>query len=223
MIDERLKIVVMKRAHNRLHIPAGTRLTITMLRALTVVCESSTGIIYEIPRDYLEPLTLEARRLLAYKPRYSRVRFTDEVRKKLLAAIRAGNYITPACVFAGIARTTFDKWMTDPAYEDFQEEVKQAEAEAEAQAVALIYQAGQRDPELFFRFLARRFPERWGDKKQGEAMQQRKLELELRKLEREEATAGTALTAPPPDSEAFKAELRKIWGFDRSGVKKDGT
>lgn len=38
-------------------------------------------------------------------------KLTPEVKKRLIDAIKAGNYYEPACRFAGIDYSTFRKWM----------------------------------------------------------------------------------------------------------------
>src|SRR5690554_1282364 len=69
-------------------------------------------------------------------------KLTPEVKKRLIDAIKAGNYIEPACRFAGIAPATFYRWMERGArassgeFREFWEELTRAEAEAEARMVA---------------------------------------------------------------------------------------
>lgn len=110
-------------------------------------------------------------------------KLTPEVKKRLIDAIKAGNYIEPACRFAGIAPATFYRWMERGArassgeFREFWEELTRAEAEAEARMVAQWQAQIPQDWRAARDFLARRFPERWASKDKidlehsGEVMQ----------------------------------------------------
>lgn len=103
-------------------------------------------------------------------------KLTDEVKKKLIDAIKLGNYYEAACAYAGIDYTTFRKWMqqgekaTKGRYFELFEAIKRAEAEAEARMVAMWQKAMPEDWRAIATFLERRHPERWGrrDKVQQE-------------------------------------------------------
>lgn len=95
-------------------------------------------------------------------------KFTPETKKKLLDAIRMGNYREPSCAFAGISVSTFYAWLEkgkrqkEGQFVEFLEAVKHAEAEAEVRMVAQWQAHIPRDWRAARDFLARRYPERWG-------------------------------------------------------------
>ena len=97
-------------------------------------------------------------------------KLTPEVKKRLIDAIKAGNYYEPACKFAGIDYSTFRKWMQkgeqakSGQYFEFFEEVTRAEAEAEARMVAQWQSQIPQEWRAARDFLARRYPERWAQK-----------------------------------------------------------
>ena len=98
---------------------------------------------------------------------------TQEVQDAIVEAIRNGNYAKAACQQAGISYNTYKSWLqrgsgvhsrlpATPEYVEFVEAVRQAEAECETEVVAWIYTKLKGDPALAMKFLALRFPERWG-------------------------------------------------------------
>ncbi|MDI9414381.1 MAG: hypothetical protein QM401_12555 [Bacillota bacterium] len=95
-------------------------------------------------------------------------KFTPETKKKLLDAIRMGNYREPSCAFAGISVSTFYAWLDKGKQQkkgqfvEFLEAVEHAEAEAEVRMVAQWQAHIPRDWRAARDFLARRYPERWG-------------------------------------------------------------
>ena len=97
-------------------------------------------------------------------------KLTPEVEKKLIDAIRIGNYYEAACAYVGIHYTTFYRWMEkgekakSGKYCEFCKAIKQAEAEAEARIVALWQRNIPEDWRAAQAFLERRYPERWGKK-----------------------------------------------------------
>jgi transposase len=102
-------------------------------------------------------------------------KLTPELQKKLVDAIKAGNYFETACGFCGIDYSTFRKWMVkgekakSGVYFDFFHAIKKAEAQAEYRMVALWQQAIPEDWRSAKDFLERRYPERWGRKEQLKA------------------------------------------------------
>jgi transposase len=103
-------------------------------------------------------------------------KLTPEVKKRLLDAIRAGNYFEPACVYAGITYRTFRNWMErgeeakSGEYFQFFHEVTRAEAEAEARMVAQWQAQVPNDWRAAKDFLARRYPDRWANRDKHELM-----------------------------------------------------
>ena len=93
--------------------------------------------------------------------------FTPETREKILSALRAGNYRVAACKFAGISDETLRDWINrgkrgEPAYLEFLEQVKQAEAQAEASLVATIRKAAGDHWQAAAWLLERKYVTRWG-------------------------------------------------------------
>lgn len=105
-------------------------------------------------------------------------KFTPEIKKKLLDAIRAGNYYEPACAYAGIDYSTFRNWMKKGekakkgVFLEFFQEVRQAEAEAEARMVLLWQKQMPENWPAIRDFLERRYPERWGRRSVDVSMKQ---------------------------------------------------
>lgn len=103
-------------------------------------------------------------------------KLTPEVKRRLLDAIRAGNYYEPACRFAGIGLSTFYRWMErgeeakTGQYREFREEVLRAESEAEARMVAQWQAQIPQDWRAARDFLARRYPNRWAGREKVEHM-----------------------------------------------------
>ena len=98
-------------------------------------------------------------------------KMTDERIQRLLEALRAGNYITSACQYAGISESTYHAWMKQaysddatPTQKEFLESVTKARSEAEVRNVMNIQKAAT-DPRYWTAsawWLERSFPERWG-------------------------------------------------------------
>jgi hypothetical protein len=125
-------------------------------------------------------------------------KLTKGLAEKICRAIRAGNYPAVAARAAGVAESTFYRWMeqgrsaASGIYRDFYEEVKGAEAEAEVRAVAVIAKAMSGEWRAAVGLLERRFGERWRRRERMEsAMEERPVfdlkelpEKELKSLER---------------------------------------
>lgn len=94
--------------------------------------------------------------------------FTPEVCKKIIDAVKAGNYDYIAAEAAGIDRTTFFRWMKrgkkegEGEYWEFCNAVTKAENEAETRIVGGVVVAGLADPKQWQWWLERKCPERWG-------------------------------------------------------------
>ena len=94
-------------------------------------------------------------------------KLTEPVRERVVTAIRAGNYAESAARAAGIAPSTYYRWIErgererEGIHRDFLEAVRLAEAEAEVHAVALIRRAMAEDWRAALAYLERRYPGRW--------------------------------------------------------------
>ena len=94
-------------------------------------------------------------------------KLTPVVRERIVQAIRAGNYAESAARAAGIAASTYYRWMergereSAGAFREFAEAVRLAEAEAEVHAVAIIRRAMGEDWRAALAYLERRYPGRW--------------------------------------------------------------
>ena len=95
-------------------------------------------------------------------------KFTPETRKRLLDAIRMGNYRESSCNYAGISVSTFYAWLDKGKkqnrgeFVEFLEAVTRAEADAEVRMIAQWQAQIPKDWRAARDFLVRRFPERWG-------------------------------------------------------------
>src|SRR3990167_8443921 len=98
----------------------------------------------------------------------------DEVKIKIIEAIRLGNHMSTAAMAAGISPQVLNGWIAQgegrrgrptPELIEFSKLLRQAEAEAEVEIVKTIRDNLGDDPASALRFLARRFPKRWGEKK----------------------------------------------------------
>ena len=98
-----------------------------------------------------------------------RTKLTPDVHAKIVAALRAGNFITAACSGAGISESSFHRWIErgeeeqDGIYRDFLDDVRAAEAEAEMRAVKVIQDALLDNPEMAKWWLVHRY-RHWGGK-----------------------------------------------------------
>src|SRR3954452_12107974 len=94
-------------------------------------------------------------------------KLTADVHSRIMQAIRAGNYAEAACRAAGIAPSTFYRWLErgereqEGIYREFHDELRRAEAEAEVHAVAVLRRAMPDDWRAALAYLERRHPARW--------------------------------------------------------------
>src|SRR5215467_9669155 len=86
-------------------------------------------------------------------------KLTKDVRRRILRAIRAGSYLEPACVAAGVGYSTFRAWQKK--FPKFREAVERAQAVAEVRLVGLWREQCPKDWRAAKELLARRHPERW--------------------------------------------------------------
>jgi len=93
-------------------------------------------------------------------------KFSEEIVRKLIASIQAGNYIETACRYAGISHTTFYRWLEkgeksrSGKFRDFVRQIEEALAISEQKMVLEINKAEDWRAKAWL--LERRFPERWG-------------------------------------------------------------
>lgn len=97
-------------------------------------------------------------------------KLTPEVADKLVALLKAGNYVSIAARAAGISKTIFYRWLDrgasdaeeDADYRELRERVELARAEAEARNVAAIASAARDSWQAAAWLLERQYPDRWG-------------------------------------------------------------
>lgn len=109
-------------------------------------------------------------------------KISNEIKHKIITAIRAGNYIETASAYAGISKNTLYDWLRrgerekqraekNPRYKirkseqpfvDFSDAVEKALAEAEVRDVAIIAKASEEQWQAAAWRLERKFPDRWG-------------------------------------------------------------
>lgn len=98
------------------------------------------------------------------------LKLTPAVQETICKAISAGNYSEIAARYAGVASTTFYKWMAlgegenakDP-FREFREAVENARATAEVRNIAMIQQAANNGTwQAAAWYLERTAPNRWG-------------------------------------------------------------
>jgi len=97
-----------------------------------------------------------------------------EIKKRILDAIRQGNYVYVACRAAGIGETTYHTWMAKGReaietgkrnqYREFTEAVKEAELLAESELILSIRSASLTSWQAAAWLLERKTSERWGRK-----------------------------------------------------------
>lgn len=93
-------------------------------------------------------------------------KYSDELAEKAINLARQGAYRSNVAKLCGISRETLYRWLADEAqpYADFAAKFLEAEAEAEQELADAIRNSP--DPIDKKWFLSRRYPERWGERKQ---------------------------------------------------------
>jgi transposase len=110
-------------------------------------------------------------------------KLTPEVQKRIIDALRAGNYVETAAAYAGIGRQTLYDWLHrgakegKGAYHEFHEAVEKALAESEVRDVALIAKAAEAQWQAAAWRLERRAPERWGKRVTVDDQQKQSLRI----------------------------------------------
>lgn len=108
------------------------------------------------------------------KPRGRPTKLTPEVQEQICQAVRAGNYLDIAASLVGINRRTLHDWLRRGAraksgiYRDFSHAVEKALAQAEARDVLRIDKAGEKNWQAIAWKLERRFPKRWGRRRDSD-------------------------------------------------------
>lgn len=106
------------------------------------------------------------------------------------AMISRGHYFATACKAMRVSESTFQSWMRlgkhspEGIYHDFYERVMQADAAAESYAVEKWRGHFDRDPRASRDFLARRYPERWSERRYIRLAVDREVEQMMRELQR---------------------------------------
>jgi len=131
-------------------------------------------------------------------------KLTPTVQQRICDAVAAGNYYQAACELAGIHYDTLREWVkrgekeTEGRYHEFSVALTRAQAEAEDEVVKAWKAQIPEDWRACQMFLARRFPDRWGEVKTVKA--QVDLESELERMAKDagltpEQTAAALETA----------------------------
>jgi len=96
--------------------------------------------------------------------------YPREVRDRLLDNLREGMSIVAACTQAGISENTHYRWLEEDETGEWTEEVNAAKDFAEAVALAKLKRLGDEkaDWRAYAWILERRYPDRWGAKKELE-------------------------------------------------------
>lgn len=122
---------------------------------------------------------------------------TPETEKRLLDAIRAGNYVETAAAYVGVAKQTFYTWLKRGAkgearFKAFADAVLVAQAESEARDVALIGKAAVTQWQAAAWRLERKFPDKWGRKERVDVDQKVSGSIEIRIAFEDSWTVGDA-------------------------------
>ena len=157
------------------------------------------------------------------------------IQNTLLEYIRKGNHIRVACRAVGINPGTYARWVkwaegkdrfaTKPPPPElivFVDKIREAEALCEAEIVKNISTDALEDSEIGLKFLARRYPERWSERKEIHNYDKdwrvvalgmlRRGEVTLEALEeslpKELYSEVAKMIEPPQDGEIVEGELR---------------
>ena len=94
-------------------------------------------------------------------------KLTPQLQERIIQALRWGNFIDTACLFGGIDKTSFFRYMrigaqsSEGIYHDFFWAVNKAQAEGEIFLVHQIRNAATRDWCASAFMLERKFPKKW--------------------------------------------------------------
>ena len=104
------------------------------------------------------------------KSKAGRKGYSREVRDRLLDNLREGMSIRAACTQSGIGERTYYRWLDECEDGEWTEEVNAAKDFAEAVALNKLKRLGDEkaDWRAYAWILERRYPDRWGAKKELE-------------------------------------------------------
>jgi len=96
--------------------------------------------------------------------------YSREVRDRLLDNLREGMSIVAACTQAGVGERTYYRWLDECEDGEWTEDVNAAKDFAEAVALSKLKRLGDEkaDWRAYAWILERRYPDRWGPKKEVE-------------------------------------------------------
>ena len=99
-------------------------------------------------------------------------KLTPEVQRILCGALRTGNYVENAVIYAGISKSTFYSWLAKgdadrlagltTILSEFSDAIKKADVDAEVRVIAQWQQHMGENWQACAEFASRRWPERWG-------------------------------------------------------------
>jgi hypothetical protein len=100
-------------------------------------------------------------------------KLTPELQDRVVAYVRAGNYVETAAAAAGVSKVSLYDWLKRGArgeapYDAFADAMAQAVAMAEARDVALIGKAAETQWQAAAWRLERKFPDRYGRRERHE-------------------------------------------------------
>ena len=162
----------------------------------------------------------------------------------LLEYIRNGNHIRVACRAVGIHPNTYVQWVRWAEYKDrrnpnppppelieFIDKVREAEAACEAEIVKNVRAEAMDDAEIGLKFLSRRYPERWGERKEIHNYDKdwrvvalgmlRRGEVTLEALEEslpKELYSEVAKMIEPPQEESTEGEFKELTSADVGSI-----
>lgn len=180
---------------------------------------------------------------------YNHLWADPKIQATLIEHIRNGNHISVACRAVGIARTTYANWVKwaenqdrrnpnppPPELIEFIDRIREAEAACEVEIVQNIRSEVMNDGELGLKFLARRYPERWGERKEIHNYDKDWRVVALGMLRRGEITQEALEEALPkelysevakmieaPQEEAIEGEFKELTSTDVGATTESGN
>ena len=90
------------------------------------------------------------------------MKYSDEVTRKVIKALKQGVSIKGACGYAGISTTTYYEWLR--VHEDFRRAVDETQYYVEQKALKELRSLAKDNWRVWTWLLERRFPDQWGNK-----------------------------------------------------------